>query len=99
MSRIKVKERLCRAPAWLRNKFTPGGLVLMYHRIAELPLDPFALAVTPRHFAEHLEMLRKYSRPTSLAEMARSLKDNKRPHRAVAVTFDDGYADNLYNAK
>ena len=71
----------------------------MYHRVAELPLDPFALAVTPHHFAEHLEVIRKYSRPVSLARMARSVKDGKQPRRAIAVTFDDGYADNLYNAK
>jgi len=95
----KLKERLLRAPAWLGNKLMPGSLVLMYHRIARLPLDPFALAVTPEHFAEHLEVLRKYSRPISLSEMARSLKDGKPLRRAVVVSFDDGYADNLYNAK
>lgn len=95
----KFKERLRRAPTWLGNKLAPGGLILMYHRIVELPLDPFALAVTPQHFAEHLEVIRKYSHPISLIEMTQRLKEGQRPHRAVVVTFDDGYTDNLTNAK
>lgn len=77
----------------------PGGVILMYHRVADLPSDPFSLAVSPRHFAEHLEALRKYSRPTSLRELTQTLQQGKRPRRAVVVTFDDGYTDNLYNAR
>jgi peptidoglycan/xylan/chitin deacetylase (PgdA/CDA1 family) len=71
----------------------------MYHRVAELPSDPFSLAVSPQHFAEHLEALRKYGRPTSLRQLTQTLQHGKRPHRAIVVTFDDGYTDNLYNAK
>jgi peptidoglycan/xylan/chitin deacetylase (PgdA/CDA1 family) len=97
--RLHVRERLRRAPTWLRNKLLPGGLVLMYHRVADLPLDPFSLAVSPRHFEEHLEVLRKYSRPTHITKLAHTIRDGKRPRRMVAVTFDDGYTDNLYNAK
>ena len=71
------------------------GLILLYHRIAELRSDPQLLAVTPHRFAQHLEALREYGRPMSLGEMDAALRDRRLPHRAIAVTFDDGYADNL----
>ncbi|MBA3438905.1 MAG: polysaccharide deacetylase family protein, partial [Pyrinomonadaceae bacterium] len=55
--------------------------------------------VTPRHFTEHLEVIRKYGQPTHLADLTEALSGGKRPHRMVVVTFDDGYADNLLVAK
>jgi peptidoglycan/xylan/chitin deacetylase (PgdA/CDA1 family) len=97
--KLHLQERVRRAPQWLRNKLMPGGLILMYHRVDELSSDPFSLAVTPQRFAEHMEALRKYSRPTSLRQLTKILQQGKRPRRAVVVTFDDGYTDNLYNAK
>lgn len=71
----------------------------MYHRVAEVDSDPWSLCVTPQHFAEHLEVLRKHTRPMRLQQLTQALQDGKCPHRSVVITFDDGYADNLYNAK
>lgn len=79
------------------NIFLPRALILLYHRIAELPSDPQLLSVSPRHFAEHLEVIRKYACP--LRQLVRTLQDGKIPRQAMAVTFDDGYADNLQHAK
>ena len=71
----------------------------MYHRVASLELDPWALCVTAQHFAEHLEVLKKEARPISLKQLVQAHRQGQIPDRAVAVTFDDGYADNLYSAK
>jgi peptidoglycan/xylan/chitin deacetylase (PgdA/CDA1 family) len=76
----------------------PSG-ILAYHRVAELEHDPQALAVTPKHFAEQLQVLREGYRPMALKEWVTSLKRGTLPRRAIVVTFDDGYADNLLNAK
>lgn len=75
------------------------GLILMYHRVAELDLDPWSLCVTPQHFAEHLAVIQKIAHPISLQQLNRDRQQGTIPHRAVAISFDDGYADNLDCAK
>ena len=97
--KIAGVRKLRRATKRLQKRFFPRALILMYHRVAETELDPWALCVTPKHFAEHLEVLQKHARPMSLRELAGAHQNGNIPHRAVAITFDDGYADNLYNAK
>ena len=67
----------------------------MYHRVAEADLDPHNLAVSPSHFREHLSVLRKLTSPRRLLEIVDNWSDS---NSGVAVTFDDGYADNLFEA-
>jgi peptidoglycan/xylan/chitin deacetylase (PgdA/CDA1 family) len=43
--------------------------------------------------------LRRHAHPIKLQELPQGLLDNNLPDRSVVVTFDDGYADNLYDAK
>lgn len=71
----------------------------MYHRVAEPELDPWGLSVSPSHFAEQLEVIKKYFHPLSMQELLGHLRQDKVPNRSVVVTFDDGYVDNLYQAK
>src|SRR6266404_5015149 len=83
---------------WIKGKPVSEALILAYHRVAALPFDPQLLSVTPDHFAEHLEVLHRYYRPTRLRQLAQTPESGVSSSRAVVITFDDGYADNLYNA-
>lgn len=76
-----------------------AGIILMYHRIGEPGDDPWALAVTPAHFEEHLRVLSRVREVVPLSELAMRLVQGKTVNRLAALTFDDGYADNLYEAK
>ena len=86
-------------PRWFRSRGRHVAAVLSYHRVCDAELDPFLLAVTPERFAEHLEVISERWRPMSLREAVESLRAGKLPSRAVVLTFDDGYADNLHGAK
>jgi peptidoglycan/xylan/chitin deacetylase (PgdA/CDA1 family) len=77
----------------------PGALILGYHRVIDLPSDPYSIAVPPRLFAEQLEALRAYANPMSLRRMVAHLRAGRVPPRAVALTFDDGYFDALAYAR
>lgn len=74
----------------------PGVPVLLYHRVTDVAVDPWGLCVTPGHFAEHLQVLRRQCRPLRLRRL---FDDGDRPPpSAIAISFDDGYADTLLNA-
>ena len=84
----------------MRNRFASKAVVLLYHRVAELKTDPQLLGVTPLRFAEQLNVLAHRYRVLGLNALAEwSDGGGEYPGRAVAVTFDDGYRDNLVNAK
>lgn len=82
----------------LRDALVPGGLILSYHRIADAEPDPWGVAVSPQHFEEHLYVIRRLSQPVRLSRLTDRLKEGKSLKGAVAITFDDGYADNYSNA-
>jgi peptidoglycan/xylan/chitin deacetylase (PgdA/CDA1 family) len=69
-------------------------VILLYHRVAQLESDPWGLCVSPPVFDEHLTVLRRYR----IVRLSGLSPDSLKP-RSVAVTFDDGYADNLHCAK
>lgn len=91
--------RLRRAAGQVGGGSDGKVLILLYHRVAKLKTDPWGLAVPPGHFEEHLEVLGEHASPMQLGELSRALRDGRVPERSVVVTFDDGYLDNLRNAK
>lgn len=74
------------------------AIVLLYHRVSKLAVDPQLLAVTPQRFDEQLTALRRVARIVPLNELVRGVRDGAVPERDVAITFDDGYVDNLTHA-
>jgi peptidoglycan/xylan/chitin deacetylase (PgdA/CDA1 family) len=77
---------------------SPRGLVLLYHRVAGPRCDPQLLDVSPANFDRHLATIARDAVPLPLMEFEARRRAGTLPPRAVAVTFDDGYADNLFAA-
>lgn len=71
--------------------------MLGYHRVADAA-DPWGISVSPANFAAQMDVLARVAQPMRLVDAAGRLASGDAPRRAVVVTFDDGYADNLYNA-
>jgi peptidoglycan/xylan/chitin deacetylase (PgdA/CDA1 family) len=74
------------------------GAILLYHRIADDRMDPYGLCVSPNDFHEQMVLVRDRYAPRSLDELAGDLHANRLANRSVAITFDDGYLDNLTTA-
>jgi peptidoglycan/xylan/chitin deacetylase (PgdA/CDA1 family) len=75
-----------------------SAFILLYHRVSEEPVDPWGLGVTPEHFASQLQTLGRSWRVVPLDELLEAVRARDVPPRSVAITFDDGYADNLERA-
>ena len=91
-----IRRRIRKAAYRLR----PKAVILLYHRVSDVESDPQSMCVRPHRFAEHVEYLANHFSVISLHELAESAKVNRRVQdRAVVITFDDGYADNLLYAK
>ncbi len=80
----------------LYNVLRPGVRVLMYHRVCRLP-EYDQLTVSPMRFRRQMEVLASRYRVVSLRQGIEQLAAGS-SEPAVAITFDDGYRDNLLNA-
>jgi len=73
-------------------------IILSYHRVIPV-IDPlFPGLTTVDEFDMHLRVLAKYFRVFTLSEALSLLDAKELPARSVAITFDDGYADNATEA-
>lgn len=76
-----------------------GALILMYHSVADEPkshfIDP-ANHVPAKIFERQMHFLFRYRRVVQFKELIQLVQKGKMPpDGTVAITFDDGYLDNL----
>jgi peptidoglycan/xylan/chitin deacetylase (PgdA/CDA1 family) len=87
------------------RRFRPGDSVaiLRYHAVCGTEGHTYAepaICVTPDGFARHVAYLSAHYCVLPLPEIAAALRRRMSlPRNAVAITFDDGYADNLAAAR
>lgn len=74
-------------------------IILMYHRIANPVIDPWQLSVSAENFEQHLKLLKSKNIVKPLPQIIGELKKKKFSKKSIAITFDDGYADNYLTAK
>lgn len=80
----------------VRRCLRRGG-ILMYHRIWQESCDPWAITVAPTDFADQMAVLAEARAVVDLAAFSGSAAYT-RSGAQLAVTFDDGYVDNLETA-
>jgi peptidoglycan/xylan/chitin deacetylase (PgdA/CDA1 family) len=71
----------------------------MYHRIATPASNIWNITVEPTYFEQHARVLKASYHVISTTELVESIARRKVRKNSVALTFDDGYADNFLVAK
>ncbi len=90
----RLADRRPRFPRRFRAR--GRDVVVLYHRIAREPLDPTGMVVDPDRLRRQLEALREHFDVVPAAEVLQPARPGARAR--AAITFDDGYADNLHDA-
>jgi len=86
------------AKLWQRLSGNDQAMILMYHQVCEKKSDPWDLAVHPENFASQLYYLKKHFDVVSTEEFSDAVRRRKLKRNMLAITFDDGFADNYSNA-
>ncbi|HKW94415.1 MAG TPA: polysaccharide deacetylase family protein [Methylomirabilota bacterium] len=71
--------------------------ILCYHRVND-EQDPFFPSLATEVFAEHMEFVAGAYVVLPVDELAERARRGTLPHNSLAITFDDGYRDNLTHA-
>lgn len=75
----------------------PAFLVLKYHRVNG-DADPFFPALAPEVFERHMALIARTYVVLPVEELVERMGRGTLPRHALAITFDDGYRDNLTHA-
>lgn len=91
-----MRDSLIRA-AW--SLASPGGRgarlsILIFHRVLAEPDPMFPSEMHARRFDALCGWLSRWARVLPLQQAVQQLRAGTLPARALAITFDDGYADN-----
>src|SRR6266850_506179 len=71
--------------------------ILSYHRVNDAR-DPFFDSLPTEVFEQQMSHVARHYRVFSVEELTDRLRRGGLPRNAVAITFDDGYRDNLTHA-
>lgn len=93
----KVRNYIFSFKTKIFNKMFGHSVILLYHRVADVCDDPFKLSVSIKNFRQQIKFLSEKYKIIPLSELIEKLKNKKLQKNEISLTFDDGYADNLYN--
>jgi peptidoglycan/xylan/chitin deacetylase (PgdA/CDA1 family) len=82
--------------ARLRARGGAPVMALFYHRIADDRASPWT--ISNRMFERQIRWLKRHFEMVSLVEAQHRVSRGHNPQPCVAITFDDGYADNCHRA-
>jgi len=90
---------LLRPLAWCADHASrrPVFQVLTYHRVND-DNDPFFPSVPTAVFERHVAYIARTYEVMTVETLAERMRAGQLPRHAVAITFDDGYRDNLTHA-
>lgn len=88
---IKIKNKIYKMSGNSSN-------IIFYHRVADVKNDPHLLSITPKIFREQMKFLKDNYNVVKYSDIIEKKEKNVLQNLDVSITFDDGYADNLYEA-
>lgn len=94
---VAYTPNAARAEANIEGVHPTNAVILLYHHVSTK--TPRSTSISPSDFNAHMEYLKAHHTVVSLQDVVDALKTNTAlPDKAVAITFDDGYANILENA-
>jgi peptidoglycan/xylan/chitin deacetylase (PgdA/CDA1 family) len=95
LARAGIMKPLSIAAGYARK--TAAFLILKYHRVND-EADPFFPALPTQVFDRHMAFIARSYLVLHLEELVERMRRRAVPRHALAITFDDGYRDNLTHA-